>query len=206
MPTSDDPTAPHGYEEDGVTPKAPYGLNKDGTPRKSNRGARAGQRGNQGARNRPTARRVSMTDARRKETLLGLVDMAVVTPLAGLSQSPIVAKRLGPTQADALAGDAVIVSYFAPATADALIVFAQQKPGVLAWLDRVEENAPYLMLAQVGLQLTKALVENHMRPNPDLAASGRVMVQMKLAQMAQQIQDEAAAMGVPTEVPTPEAA
>jgi hypothetical protein len=33
-----------------------------------------------------------MTDKKRKEMLIGLADMAIVTPLAGLSMSPQLAK------------------------------------------------------------------------------------------------------------------
>jgi hypothetical protein len=52
----------------------------------------------------------------------------------------------------------VILSHFSPAIADGLIVLSQSaSPGVLAWLDQVEDKAPYLMLAQVGVQVTKAL-------------------------------------------------
>jgi hypothetical protein len=203
MATRHDP-APHGYDEDGV-PKAPYGLNLDGSPRKSNRGARPGQRGNGDSRG-TSKPKSSLTDAKRKEMLVSLADMLVVTPLAGLSVSPMLAKRLGPTQADALAGDAVIVSHFMPSTADALIVLSQTKPSVLSWLDTVEEKAPYLMLAQVGVQVIKAITENHMRPNAQLAQAGRTLVQMRMQQMAEQIAEEAAAMGIPTEVPHPQAA
>lgn len=199
-PKTESDRAPHGYEEDGVTPKAPFGFNIDGTPRKSNRGARPGQRGN-GNRARPAAKTRSITDRQRKEMLLGLADMLVVTPLAAASANPLLAKRFGQAQTDALAGDAVIVSHFMPSTADALIVLSQSKPGVLSWLDGVEDKAPYLMLAQVGVQVVRAITENHLRPNPDLAAAGRTLVNMKAAQMAQAINEEAAAMGIPTEAP-----
>lgn len=187
--------APHGLNEDG-TPMAPFGYNVDGTPRKSNRGAKAGQKGN--TTSRPTT---SRTDARRKETLVGLADMLVITPLAGLSASPQLERRFGPAQTDALAGDAVIIGHFMPSLADSLIVLSQSKPGALAWLDSVEEKAPYLMLAQVGMQLTKALVENHLSPNPNLAAAGRTMVRARMEMLAAQINAEAEAMGIPTEAP-----
>lgn len=196
--------APHGRDENGE-PLAPYGYKVDGKPRKSRRGAAPGQRGN--GNSRATAAKTSKnTDAKRKEMLLALTDMVVVTPLAGLSASPMLEKRLGKQQTDAFAGDAVIVSHFAPSLADSLIVLSQTKPGALAWLDQVEEKAPYLMLAQVGIQMTKAFIGNHMNPDPRLAESGRTLVRMKAAQMAQAIEDEAAAMGIPTEVPVPQAA
>jgi len=202
-----DPEAPHGRDENGE-PLAPYGYKVDGKPRLSRRGAAPGQRGNGnsrggGARKTATSKN---TDAKRKEMLLALTDMVVVTPLAGMSASPLLEKRLGKKQTDAFAGDAVIVSHFAPSLADSLIVLSQTKPGALAWLDSVEEKAPYLMLAQVGIQMTKAFIGNHMNPDPRLAESGRTLVRMKAAQMAQAIEDEAAAMGIPTEVPVPQAA
>lgn len=208
MATDDvDPDAPHGRDTDG-TPLAPYGYLVSGQPRKSNRGARPGQRANGNARGKTKARNPgapasSATNKRRKETLVGLAEMLVVTPLAGLSASPQIAKRIGESHTDALAGDAVIVAHFMPSVADGLIMLSESKPGVLSWLDTVEDKAPYLMLAQVGLQVAKALVENHAAPNPSLAAAGRTMVQIRLAQMAAQIEEEARAMGIPTEVPNP---
>jgi hypothetical protein len=45
-----------------------------------------------------------------------------------------------------------------------------------------------------------------MNPDPRLAEAGRTLVQMRAAQMAQAIEDEAAAMGIPTSVPAPEQA
>lgn len=207
--TEKDTKAPHGRDEHGE-PLAPYGYKVDGTPRLSNRGAAPGQRGNGNSRAKSGAKVASgnqkAVDAKRKEMLLALTDMVVVTPLAGLSASPLLEKRLGKKHTDAFAGDAVIVSHFAPSLADSLIVLSQSKPGALAWLDQVEEKAPYLMLANVGIQMAKAFIGNHMNPDPRLADAGRTLVQMRAAQMAQQIEDEAAAMGIPTEVPVPQAA
>lgn len=209
--TVTDLQAPHGRDEDGV-PLAPYGHKKDGTPRQSNRGARPGESRSSGGsrrppgtprRGRPGTRVANRTDQQRHAALVGLADMLIVTPLAGLSSSPQLATRFGVKQTDALAGDAVIVSTFMPAVAESLIVLSQTKPGALAWLDTVEEKAPYLMLMQVGMQMTKAIVENHLNPSTELAKSGRLQSQMKLEQMAQMIQAEAAAMGIPTEVASP---
>jgi hypothetical protein len=201
--TTRDPKAPHGYDADGQ-PLAPYGYKVDGTPRLSKRGARPGQRGNKGPASAKSA--AKETAAKRRDMLIGLADMLIVTPLAGASASPFLAKRIGPKQADALAGDAVIVSHFAPSLADGLLVLGETKPGAIAWLDSVEDKAPYLMLAQVGVQMVKAFVGNHMNPDPRLAEAGRTLVQMRAAQMAQAIEDEAAAMGIPTSVPAPEQA
>lgn len=189
--------APHGRNEDG-TPKTPYGVNLDGTPRKSNRGARPGQRGN-GNRARkagPGAKLNNATDAQRKAALCSLGEMAITAPLAALSASPVVAKRFGQDQANALAGDAVILNEAMPAIADGLIVLSQSKPGALAWLDQVEEKAPYLLLASVGVQVMKALVTNHMNPNPKLAEAGRLRARMAQEAMILAVEEEAARMGI----------
>lgn len=194
--------APHGRDENGE-PKTPFGVNRDGSPRKSNRGARPGQRGNAGARgSRPRARTAvgNKTDQNRKDALVGLVDMLITTPLAGLSASPQIASRIGEKHATALAGDAVIVDQFAPPLADSLIMLSQTKPGALAWLDTMEQKAPYVMLANVGLQLAKTVAENHMNPNPQLAQAGRLRAQIKAEQMAAAIRAEAEAMGIPTDL------
>lgn len=194
---SDDPKAPFGLDGNGV-PITPYGTKVNGEPRISNRGAKPGMRGNGGKKAISAA--ASNTDKKRKEMLVGLADMLIVTPLAGASLSPFLTKRLGERHTDALAGDAVIVSSFAPHLADGLIVLGQSKPGALAWLDTVEEKAPYLMLMQVGLQMTKAFVGNHMNPDARLANAGRTLASMKAAEMAEEIERQAAELGVPTGV------
>ena len=192
--------APHGTDSEGK-PLAPYGYLKDGvTPRKSNRGARPGSGGRGGvkrpARPRAATKMGNRTDKQRVDTLVSLIDMTLVTPLAGLSVSPGISKRFGDKHSKAFAGDAVILSHFSPGVAEGLVVLSQTKPGVLAWMDQVEEKAPYLMLANVGLQMVKALVENHLHPSEDLARAGGLMLQMKLSQMADAIEKEAAAAGV----------
>lgn len=196
---SEDVAAPHGRDEDG-TPLAPYGYLKDGvTPRKSNRGARPGQRGNgnRAARSRrPGVRSHSRTDAQRKEALCALGEMAITGPLTALSMSPVISKRFGKDQADAIAGDAVILNEAMPALADGLIVLSQSKPGALAWLDGVEEKAPYLLLASVGVQVAKALVTNHLNPNPEFARAARLQAAMRQQEFINAIERQAAEMGV----------
>lgn len=194
---SDDPKAPFGLDGAGV-PIAPYGHKVNGDPRISNRGAKPGQRGN--GSKKAVAAAASETDKKRKAMLESLADMLIVTPLAGASMSPFLAKRLGERQTNALAGDAVIVSSFAPHLADGLIVLGQSKPGALAWLDTVEEKAPYLMLAQVGVQMTKAFISNHLNPDERLANAGRTLVAMRAAQMAEEIERQAEELGIPTGV------
>lgn len=210
-----DEKAPHGYDDNGA-PLAPYGYLKDGvTPRKSNRGARPGQRGNgnRAARTPRAGVKKSANDEARKAQLCALGEMVVISPLAAASMTPGVARRIGQKQSDALAGDAVILTEFLPHLADGLVVLSQSKPGMLAWLDRVEDKAPYLLLANVGVQVAKALVANHMDPNPRLANAGRLQAATRSMQLVEAIEAQAAEMGIemsgnePTMViPTDEAA
>lgn len=182
--------APHGYDDDG-NPKAPYGLNADGSPRKSNRGRRAGAQTS--ARKSASTASVSGSkkDAERKGMLVDLVNMLVVAPLASASQAPILKRRLGDRHTDALAGDAFILASYFPHVADGLILLSKTKPQTLAWLDKAEENAPYLVLASAGLQLAKAVADNHLNPNPEVAKAGRNMAAIHMAQMAEQVNAEA---------------
>ncbi|HEY2087453.1 MAG TPA: hypothetical protein VGH54_15735 [Mycobacterium sp.] len=193
-----DESAPHGRDENGE-PLAPYGYLKDGkTPRKGNRGARPGQRGNgnRARSRRPGVGPKSPTDAQRKEQLCALGEMGIIAPLAAASSTPFVRSRFGQKQADALAGDAVILTQFLPDIADGLIVLAQSKPGALAWLDQVEDKAPYLLLMNVGVAIGKALVSNHLDPNPRLAKAGRLQAAMRAEMLAAAIEQQAAEMGI----------
>jgi hypothetical protein len=123
-------------------------------------------------------------------------EMLLTTPLTAMSMSPVVAKRFGQDQADALAGDAVILNEALPALADGLIVLSQSKPGALAWLDQAEEKAPYLLLASVGVQVAKALVTNHLNPNPEFARAARMQAAMRQQEFINAIERQAAEMGV----------
>lgn len=201
MPRKNDP-APHGYDDNGEA-KAPYGRNVDGTPRKSARGRRATSSSS------PATARVatvsgSKTDRERKGMLVALADAFLITPLANFSRTPTLAKRMG-RHADALAGDAFILNHYMPDLADAAIVLSKSKPGLLSWLDKAEDNAPYLLLAQVGIQIAKSVAENHMNPRPDLADAGRNLANIKMAEMAAAVNAEAeriaqeAAAGEPTQ-------
>ena len=193
-----DEKAPHGYEEDGVTPRAPYGHRADGVPRKSNRGARPGQRGNgnRAASRRPSTAKKSPSDAHRMQQLCALGDMVLISPLTAASMTPGLAKKIGKGQCDALAGDAVILTEYMPKIAEGLIVLSQSKPGMLTWLDQVEDKAPYLLLLNVGVQVGKALVSNHMNPNPRLANAGRLQGAMRAMQLAEMIENAAEEMGI----------
>jgi len=198
----DNEDAPFGYNDDGVTPLAPYGHKTNGKPRITNRGRRPGSGAgvSRGASTKPTAKKAQADlNAERKSALLQLSDIFIVTPLAALSTSKMLEKRIGEAQTDALAGDAVIWSYYAPSLADGLIAYSAQKPGVLAWLDGVEEKAPLLMLGQVVVQMGRTFVGNHMEPNADVAKAGRRLTRLNVAKMAQAIDEEAAAMGIPSD-------
>lgn len=192
-----DERAPHGYEEDGVTPKAPFGLKVDGTPRKSRRGATAGSKGNTASPTKKTAtRRVSATDAQRKSMFIDLTSNLVEMPLIAASRAKPVIKRIGQTQADALAGDAYIVHQLAGPFFDGLNVYSQTNPRALSWMDTVEEKAPILQLAMVGIQLIKAIAANHISPNPDMAEAGREQAAESAAQMMADVERMAAEAGV----------
>lgn len=201
-----DPEAPHGRDDEGV-PLAPYGYLKNGNPRKSRRGAQAGQKGNGGPQKdpvQPSKTTLNATDRKRREALLGLLEGYVTLPLIGLGMSPWAEKRLGSQQCMALAGDGLILATYAEPLADALIVAGQDKPGLLRWLDTLEEKAPWLMLANVGVQMIKALVGNHVNPNPAMAQAAVSMAQIKAMQYAAAVQKQAEDMGIPTSVFVPE--
>lgn len=190
IPYPDDLKAPFGYEDDGITPKSPMGLKSDGNPRVSNRGRKAGSSGTTGPRRTTTTRsKKGRDDARRAQMLRDLTDMWITTPLAALSKSDAVAKRIGEKQADALAADAYIIDAHKEGLVTGLIYLSQTKPGVLSWLDTVEEKAPWMMLAMVGVQIAQAIATNHMSPNNDLATRGRNMAQQKAEAYAAMMAD-----------------
>lgn len=200
-----DPTAPHGRDENG-TPYAPYGYKANGDPKLNNRGRPPANAGPKvAAPKRKTApntkagaRPRSRTDAQTKTQLMELATLAT-TPLSAAASSPVVRRKLGERHADALAGDAVILDAFAEPLIDGVIHLAKSKPGLLAWMDQVEDKAPYLMLAQTGLQAVKAIVQNHMNPDPALARAGRKLAQVRAAQYAAAIEQQAAELGITDE-------
>jgi len=122
--------------------------------------------------------------------------MMIISPLTAASMTPGLSKKIGKAQCDALAGDAVILTEYMPKLAEGLIVLSQSKPGALAWLDQVEDKAPYLLLLNVGVQVGKALVSNHMNPNPRLAHAGRLQGAIRSLQLAEMIEAQAAEMGI----------
>jgi hypothetical protein len=142
----------------------------------------------------PSASSSNLSDAERKGMLCELADMYIVAPLATMSMVPAVGRYIGANQQDALAGDALILNHFAPQIADGLILMSRTKPKTLAWMDRVEENAPMLVLASAILQAGKAFVQNHLSPDPQLATAGRSLARLKMQEYAMRINEQAADM------------
>jgi hypothetical protein len=179
-------------------PKAPYGYKEDGNPRKSNRGRRSGiaappkkTERNVKAGSRPKAR----TREQTKSQLLELTGL-ITTPMATAGSSPAVRRRIGDRHADALAGDAVIIEALAPELVDGVLMYADKRPGILAWMDKAEDAAPAILMARAGLTMVKAIVQNHMSPDPQLAAAAATMVKVKAARYAAAIEQEAVALGL----------
>jgi hypothetical protein len=195
-----DPQAPHGRADDG-TPLAPYGLKADGTPRLSNRGRSAKK-----AAPGPSAtkgRSASAQKARdQRDGLLQLAD-ALLSPAMAATSSPAFARKVGQQRADGVAGALVIVDGFMPSYADWVVEFSQTKPGMLAWMDRLDEGAPYLRAGILTAQLLKAVAGQIMNPDPRLAEAARLKAATRNAQMADAIEQEAARMGISL-VPEPE--
>lgn len=188
-----DADAPHGRADDG-TPLAPFGLKADGTPRLSNRG-RQTKKTPQG----PSATKGSSAAAKKardqRDGLLQLAD-AVLSPAMAGTTSPGFREKVGRRRADGIAGSLVIVDGFLPAYADWVVQLSQTKPGMLAWMDRLEDNAPYLQGAIITAQLVKALAGNLTNPDPRLAEAARLKASIRNAQMADAIEQEAARMGI----------
>lgn len=189
--------APHGRDANGI-PLAPFGLKVDGNPKKSRQGAQRGQSGNRSKTVPPLAApgRTSTTDRERRQALLELGDAFVINGLIGLSMAGPVVGKLGQDQADAFAGDAVILANFMAPLVDQVIGLSQDRPYLLNWLDGVQDNAPFLGLGIVLMQLTKAITGNHMRPDRELADAGRLMGRIKAVNMAMAIREQARAMGL----------
>lgn len=198
------PEAPHGYGADGK-PLAPYGYKADGTPRKDGRGRPAGGRVAAPKKKAAPAKKSSgpaaRTQAETREMLVAVADI-VLMPVAGFGASPLARRWLGERHAAALPGDVVIAQSCMPDLADAVMVMAQTRPGMLNFLDRVEENAGALLVARALLNMTKAIVGNHVQPDPRLAEAGRTLLAVRAAQMAEAIEAQAQAMGIdPDQIP-----
>lgn len=198
-----DTEAPHGRADDG-TPLAPYGLKTDGTPRLSNRGRTAKKSAPSG----PSATKGRSAGAQKareqRDGLMQLAD-ALLSPAMAATSSPGFAKKVGEQRAAGLAGSLVIVDGFVPAYADWVVQLSQTKPGMLAWMDRMEDKAPYLQGAIITAQLVKAVAGQMMNPDPRLAEAARLKATIRNQQMAAAIEEEAARMGISLQ-PEPEPA
>lgn len=187
-----DASAPHGRTEDG-TPLAPYGFKTDGTPRLSNRGRPAKKAAGPAA---TKGRGASAAKARdQRDGLLQLAD-AIMSPAMAAMSNPGVAKKIGTRRAAGLAGSLVIIDSYIPAYVDQVVTLSQSKPGMLAWMDRLEDSAPYMGLAIVTAQMVKAVATNMMQPDARLAEAARLKARIRAAQMAEAIEAEARRQGV----------
>jgi hypothetical protein len=196
--TQDESTvAPHGRDEQGV-PLAPYGYTEAGNPRKGNRGRRAGVTAppkkterNVKAGARPKAR----TKAQTKTQLLELVGEFTAAVAKGADAAPVRA-RIGDRHAGAIMGHAVIVQAVAGDFLDGLIMEAEKRPGLLAWMDKAEDAAPKLVMVKALMTMGAAMAQNHVNPSPELEHAARSMVRVRAARYAAAIEEEAAALGL----------
>jgi hypothetical protein len=188
-----DPEAPHGRDDDGV-PLAPYGFKTDGSPRLSNRGARS-----KAVPKAPPSLSGNGAGAKKlREQRDGLVQLAdaILSPAMAAMSNPGVAQKVGSRRAAGLAGSLLIVEGYVPAYADWIVALSATKPGMLAWMDRMEDKAPYIQGAIITAQLVKAVASNLADPDPRLAEAARLKAKIRAAQMAEAIEAEARRMGV----------
>lgn len=194
--------APHGRDDDGV-PKAPYGYKEDGNPRKSNRGRRPGG-GNgrvaappkKGEKNvKAGARPKTRTRAQTKDQLLELVGEFTAAVANGADSAPVRA-RIGNRHAGAIMGHAVILQAVAPDILDGVIMEAEKRPGLLAWMDKAEEAAPKLLIFKGLATVAAAIAKNHINPSKELEHAARSMVKVRAARYAAAIEAEAEALGL----------
>jgi hypothetical protein len=189
--------APHGRDDQG-TPKAPFGYKEDGNPRKSNRGRRSGVAAppKKTERNvKAGARPKSRSRADTKAQLLELVGEFTSAVAKGVDSGPVRA-RIGDRHAGAIMGHAVIAQAVAPDILDGVILAADKRPGLLAWMDKAEEAAPVLIIAKGFATMAAAMVQNHMHPSPELEHAARSMVRVRAARYAAAIEQEAAELGL----------
>lgn len=191
--------APHGRDEQG-TPLAPYGHKANGDPKKSNRGRVAAPQKKSTANVRSGSRPKARTRSETKDKLMELVGMVTMGMVKASDNGPL-RKKIGERHATAMAGDAVIVEAVMPDVLDGVILYAERKPGLLAWMDKAEEAAPALLIAQGFATMATAIVQNHMNPDARLAMAARSMVKVKAARLAAAIEQEAAALGLDEDEP-----
>jgi hypothetical protein len=192
-----DSAAPHGRDPESGEPLAPYGFKTDGTPRLSNRGARA-----KNVPKGPAAVSGNSAGAKkRREQRDGLVALAdaLLSPAMAAASNPGVAQRVGERRAAGIAGSLLIVEGFVPAYADWIVALSTTRPGMLTWMDRMEDRAPYFQGAIITAQLVKAVASNMSSPDPRLAEAARLKARIRAAQMADAVEAEARRMGISLE-------
>ena len=182
-----DQDAPHGRGEDGK-PLAPYGLRKDGKPRLSNRGRTAAAPGKKTSPNAKAAPAPGSKKA-QKQGLLELADM-ILTPTAAAVTAPPIRRQLGDRRGDALAGSVMILGAFADQAADLAIAVAEDRPGLLSWMDRMDDKVTLIMGAKLVLGLGRALYGNWQNPDPKLAQAAAQIAPLRAAQFAASISDQ----------------
>lgn len=189
---TDDELAPHGRDHEGV-PLAPYGLKKDGNPRKS----RSGRSAASGTAPAPAKKATPNTKAQhsagsraaQKQGLIDLADM-LLTPASMAASAPPLRRKYGDKRADAIAGSVVIVESFVPDIAEFATVVGESRPGLLAWMDTVEDKLPLIMGAKIAVGLGKALWGNWQNPNPELAKAAARRGPVRAAQFAMRVSED----------------
>lgn len=197
--------APHGRDDQG-TPKAPFGYTQEGNPRKSNRGRRAGVSAPQKKSERNVkagSRPKSRSKAQTKTQLMELVGEITSAVAKGVDTGKV-RERIGDRHAGAIMGHAVIVQAVAPDVLDGVILAAEKRPGLLAWMDKAEEAAPMVLIAKGLATLTAAIVQNHMNPSAELETAARQMVKNRTARYVEAIEQEATELGLVEDVDIPE--
>lgn len=187
----ENPLAPFGY--DGDTPIAPFGHKADGNPRLRPGGRRAGP---QTATKAAAPKRSTSTKSVKapaapvdyRKSALGMVALGTVPyQLLGSDPMRLVSRFLGAKQVMACKGNAVIINMFAEPLADCIAEMATVNPALAARLERGTVPLPYLTAIKTLTDLTAALIQNHARPNPELAETSDRMIAFESAQIRQQI-------------------
>jgi hypothetical protein len=189
--------APFGLDDSGY-PYAPYGLKRDGNPRLTAGGRPAADTvpaAAAAAGEPPKLKPLDEVGKKRVAALVDGADMLAVGAVALAQWEPAI-KRVGERHAMGIAGNAVILQQFAPGLAEGVVRWAETKPGMLGWLDGMQENTPALMLALTAGQMVKAMVQQQLSPDIRLARAGVLMGRIRAVQLAQQIEDQAKAMGI----------
>ena len=154
-PTSDDPAAPFGLDEDGQ-PIAPYGLTQEGRPKRSPGGRPPGSVAPPKRKASAPPKRKAPPAARKRPPgpdYAGAVMDVARGPLLGLT--------LAGMRVPALMADAVAIEQHLPPIAEELGKLADSRPEVAAMLDRLTAAGPYAALLGALVPLGLQLAANH---------------------------------------------